>query len=204
MVAVSRGLVLACVFAVAFGASAAEAQIYRWIDEAGVPHYSEGLDSVPERYRASATSLGLRNAPASPAASEASAQTTPGGVTVIRYAPGQRIMVDVRINGAGSARLVFDTGADRTIISPRALRAAGVSLTRVIATGQVVGVTGSDRLPFVGIDSLDVGEARITQIPVGAYEIAQAEGDGILGRDVLDRFHITIDAARGQVTLAPK
>ena len=204
MVSTSRVLVLAFVLAAGIGPIGAEAQIYRWVDEASVPHYSEGLDSVPERYRASATPLGLRNTPPNPAASEASARIAPRGVTIIRYSPGQRIMVDIRINGAASARLVLDTGADRTIISPRALRAAGVSLTRVIATGQVVGVTGSDRLPFVMVDSLDVGEARAVQVPVGAYEIAQTEGDGLLGRDFLDRFHVTIDAARGLVTLSPK
>ena len=204
MVSTSRVLVLTFVLAVGLGPIGAEAQIYRWVDEASVPHYAEGLDSVPERHRASATPLGLRNTPANPAASEASARTAPRGVTVIRYSPGQRIMVDVRINGTASAHLVLDTGADRTIISPRALRAAGVSLTRVIATGQVVGVTGIDRLPFVIVDSLDVGEAHIVQIPVGAYEIAQTDGDGLLGRDFLDRFHVTIDSARGLVTLAPK
>ena len=122
---------------------------------------------------------------------------------VIRYAPGQRIMVDVRINGAASARLVLDTGADRTIINPRALRSAGVLLTKPVATGQIVGVTGTDRLPFVIVDSLDVGDVRLVQMPVGVYEIAEAD-DGLLGRDFLDRFHVTIDAARGLVTLSPK
>ena len=78
-----------------------------------------------------------------------------------------------------------------------------MSLTKPVATGQIVGVTGTDRLPFVIVDSLDVGEARLVQMPVGVYEIAAAD-DGLLGRDFLDRFHVTIDAARGLVTLSPK
>lgn len=199
-----RALGLAWLLAALLGPGAAAAQIYRWVDEAGTPHFVEGLDSVPERYRGSATPLGLRNAPVAPPAPGPAAVTQPRGVTVVRYPPGQRIMVDVRINGATSARLVLDTGADRTIIGPSALRAAGVSLTRILGTAQVVGVTGSDRLPFVMLDSLEVGEARVAPMPVGAYQIPQSEGDGLLGRDFLDRFHITIDAARGQVTLAPK
>jgi hypothetical protein len=198
----SRVIALALGLSITIGSIAAAAPIYRWVDEAGIPHYTEGLDGVPERHRAGATPLGLRNAPAAPAAPGTSARTVPTGGTVISYAPGQRIMVDVRINGAGSARLVLDTGADRTIINPRALRSAGVSLTTV-ATGQIVGVTGSDRMPFVIVDSLDVGDARLAQMPVGVYEVAEAD-DGLLGRDFLDRFHVTIDAARGLVTLSPK
>jgi len=203
MPSMSRVVVLALALGLTIGSTAAAAPIYRWVDEAGVPHYAEGLDGVPERHRAGATALGLRNAPAAPAAPETSARTVPTGGTVIRYAPGQRIMVDVRINGAASVRLVLDTGADRTIITPRALRSAGVSLTKPVATGQIVGVTGGDRLPFVIVDSLDVGDARLVQMPVGVYEIAEA-ADGLLGRDFLDRFHVTIDAARGLVTLSPK
>ena len=30
------------------------AQTYRWTDAQGNPHYSQGLDSVPERFRAAA------------------------------------------------------------------------------------------------------------------------------------------------------
>ena len=29
--------------------AAADAQIYRWVDDNGVPHYADGIDSVPDR-----------------------------------------------------------------------------------------------------------------------------------------------------------
>ena len=178
-------------------------QIYRWVDGAGVPHYAEGLNAVPERYRAGATPLSLRNRPAPPGEPESppGPQTPPGG-TIIRYSPGTQIVADVRINGGTSARLILDTGADRTLISHRVLAAAGVSVSRAVATGRLVGVTGTDRLPFVMIDSLEVGGIRLGRMPVGAYDVADT--DGLLGRDVLDRFNVAIDSAQGVVTLAPK
>src|SRR5712691_10281025 len=76
------------------------AQIYRWVDGAGVPHYAEGLDAVPERYRAAAAPLGLRNNSAPPAEPDSppGPRTPPGG-TLIRYSPGKQIVADVRING---------------------------------------------------------------------------------------------------------
>lgn len=195
----SRALALGLLAALV-GAAPAAAQIFRWTDERGTTHYSEGIDSIPLRYRGSAVPLGLRNSPATPASSAGEARTP--STTVIRYTPGQPIMVDVRINDSGTARLLLDTGADRTMISPRALVAAGVRITRPVATGTVTGVTGSDRIDYVVVDSLEVGEARVTRLPVAAYEIAGGgAGDGLLGRDFLDRFDVSIDGSRGEVTL---
>ena len=196
-------LMLTLVAVAGLAPSPLAAQIYRWVDGAGVPHYAEGLDAVPERYRAVAAPLGLRNksAPPTEADSPGGPRTPPGG-TVIRYAPGKQIVADVRINGGTSARLILDTGADRTLISRRILAAAGVSVSRAVATGRIVGVTGSDRLPFVMIDSLEVGGIRLGRMPVGAYDVADT--DGLLGRDVLDRFNVAIEPAQGVVTLSPK
>ena len=198
-------LTLALALLVGLAPRSAHAQIYRWVGDAGVPHYAEGLDNVPARHRATATLLGMRNRPAAPSVADTGApRDTPAGGTTIHYTPGERIMVDVRINDAASARLMLDTGADRTLISPRALAAAGISLTRSVGTGRLVGVTGDDHLPYVMVDSLEVGGARAGRMPIGAYEIVRMEGDGLLGRDFLDAFHVTIDAARGLVTFSPK
>lgn len=183
----------------------ASAQFFRWTDEHGVNHYTEGIDGVPERYRATATPLTYRNTPAAPpetAAASGKPQAT--GVTTIQYTPGQPIMVDVRLNDSATARLMLDTGADRTLVSPRALVAAGVSLARVVARAQVAGVTGTDQVDYVIIDSIAVGDARVGRMPIAAYEMPQAPGDGLLGRDFLDQFHVQIDSTRGVVTLSPK
>ena len=148
--------------------------------------------------------LRYRNAPAvetREAGNKAGALRAP---TVIRYTPGQPIMVNVRLNGSASAQLMMDTGADRTLISPRALAAAGVSLSRPVGTGQMHGVTGSDRMDFVIVNSIEIGDARVGRMPVASYEMPHARGDGLLGRDFLDQFNVSIDAARGEVTLAPK
>jgi hypothetical protein len=186
--------------------SSADAQIYRWVDENGVPHFAEGIDSVPDRYRSRAVPLGLRNAPAPPPGAEGgAAKSVASGSTTIRFVPGGRIMVDVKINGAATAQLLFDTGADRTLISPRALQAAGVRLAGPSATGQIVGATGSEQIRFVVVDSLEIGEARVGRMPVGAYNLPTTDvGDGLLGRDFLDQFNVQIDSARGTVTLSPK
>jgi predicted aspartyl protease len=180
------------------------AQIFRYTDERGQNHYVDGLENIPERHRATATPLGLRNAP-TPTPTSAPTAARSAGTTVIKYTPGQRVMVDVKINGGFSAQLLLDTGADRTMISPRTLQAAGVAISRPVATGTITGVTGTDRLDYVVVDSLEIGEARVGRMPVGSYELAgTGAGDGLLGRDFLDQFKVTFGSAKGEVHLAPK
>lgn len=202
--AVVLGLSLSLLLSMLSASSVAE--IYRYTDERGQNAYVDGLENVPQRFRSIAVPLGLRNAPA-PAASPptAAAADKASGAAVIKYTPGQRIMVDVTINGSFTTKLLLDTGADRTLVSPRTLTAAGVSVTRPIATGSITGATGTDRIDYVVVDSLEVGSARVAKLPVGSYELSGSNtGDGLLGRDFLDQFNMEIDATRGEVRLAPK
>jgi len=179
-------------------------EIFRYVDERGQNAYVDGLENVPERYRAAAVPIGFRNMPPPPPSKEATA-TAGSGTTVIKYKPGQRIMVEVKINGGITTQLLLDTGADRTMISPRTLTAAGIPISKPVATGHVIGVTGTDKINYVVVDSLEVGEAKVGKMPVGAYELAgTGTGDGLLGRDFLDQFTMTVDAAKGEVTLARK
>ncbi len=194
------GVVL-LITAVILSALPAAAQTYRWTDDRGNPHYAEGLDSIPERFRATATKLLYRNAPAAvpaPAAGRAS------GDTVIPFTPGQRIYVDARINDSAGARLILDTGADRTVIAPRALVAAGVSTRASRGTGQMRGATGTADVEAYDIESLEVGNAKVGKMVVISHDIDFADSDGLLGRDFLDQFKVTIDGVAGQVMLGPK
>jgi len=193
----------------------AAAEIFRYTDASGIPHYVEGIDSVPQEFRARAVPMRLPppGAPSvTPPASTAGRPTpaapgpvasAPKGGTAIKYTPGKPIMVDVKINGSTSATLLLDTGADTTLINPRVLVAAGASVSRPVGTTRVTGVAGSDNVNFVTIESLEVGEARAGRMHVASYDVTGA-GDGLLGRDFLDRFSVNIDSTNGIVTLSPK
>jgi hypothetical protein len=180
-----------------------DAQIYRWVDDNGVPHFADGIESVPSPYRSKAVPLGMKNAPAAPAPGTPGAKPA-SGETSIRFVPGQRILVDVRVNGNADAKLLLDTGSDKTIISPRALQAAGVRIAGPSTTAEVTGATGSAPMQFVQIESLEVGEARVGRMAVGSQNLPVEGADGVLGRDFLDQFNVSIDSGKGVVTLAPK
>jgi predicted aspartyl protease len=194
---------LALALLLGIGAPAA-AEVYRWLDERGNAHYTESIHTIPEAYRAGASPLGMRNAPVSAAEKPAANPGAPSGGALIRYAPGQRILVDVRLNGRTSARLVLDTGADGTLINPRSLIAAGVRMNSPVGRGQGRGVTGSESMLYFQLDSLEIGEARAEKLVVAAHEMGWGDTDGLLGRDFLNRFQVSIDAGRGLVTLTPR
>jgi predicted aspartyl protease len=187
---------------VAGAAAPAQGQFYRWTDEQGISHYTEGIDNVPERYRSQAVPLGLRNAPAPAVGATGPAPAN----TVIRFTPGRHIMVDARVNGSTFARLILDTGAANTLITPRVLTAAGVSLTRGTTSGRTRGLAKDVEVEVtqVVVDSLEVGEARVGRMVVSAYDMEMPNVDGLLGQDFLARFNVSIDPTKGIVTLAPK
>jgi len=122
-------------------------------------------------------------------------------VTVIPFTPGRRIYVDARVNGRTPARLLLDTGADSTVIAPDVLNAAGASVTgRTI----LLGVTGQATVGIHDVMSLEVGNVKVGPLKVLAHDAADQAANGLLGRDFLERFTVTIDSAGGRVTLTPR
>ena len=206
MIATMRRLLFLVLFsAVLAPPSAALAQIYRWIDDKGTPHYVEGIDNVPERYRASAAPLGLRNVPSTDASAAVAAATADGDVA-LRFVPGRHIVVDARINGGSTVKLILDTGADQTMISPRALAAAGVAIARDGRTIKARGIVRDTEVNVqrVSIDSLEVGGARVGRFQVASYEMAMDGVEGLLGQDFLGHFNVSIDSGAGVVKLTKK
>jgi predicted aspartyl protease len=188
-------------------ATEASAQTYRWTDDQGRVNYSQGIDSIPERFRPGAqfmTSPLQAPAPAVMAPGARSSNPLGAGTAQIRFTPGQPILVNARINDSGgSVRLLLDTGASVTTINPRVLAQLGVS-SRDALRGSIRGVTGTADALFVMVSSIDVNGAKAGPIRVVAHDVALGQGEGLLGRDYLDRFIVNIDNQLGIVTLTPR
>ena len=174
----------------------AQAQMYQWEDEQGTVHYTNELQNVPEPFRSRA-----RFVPASPMAPPAVAPAQ--GITRIPFTPGSPILVNARINGAGPVTLILDTGADRTMLTPMALWRLGIS-TAGAPQAEIRGVTGTARGELVRVDSVEVGDARAGPLLILAHDADLKQAEGLLGRDFLERFTVTIDANERVVTLVPK
>jgi predicted aspartyl protease len=183
-------------------ASPAAGALYRWVDAAGVTYYTSERAAIPEQYRGSAKEIEHPSArEPQPAASPVSPAASPTTGAVIPLPTGSPIMVDALLNGV-QLRLVLDTGADRTVISPSALTRAGID-TSVGTPFRISGITGSSSASLVNVPRLDIAGAQVGPLGVVAFAVP-GEFDGLLGRDVLDAFTVTFDPAQNRATLTPR
>jgi len=111
----------------------------------------------------------------------------------------------------------FSNGPDRLPGSPRpegaplpppavaapALGRLGIS-TLNAPRAMIHGVTGSGQASVVQVSSVQVGEARVGPLGIVAHDVAIAQADGLLGRDFLEQFTVTIDAVEQTVTLSSR
>jgi hypothetical protein len=120
----------------------------------------------------------------------------------VQMPSGGPVIVQAHLNGV-PLRLLVDTGADRTVIAPEMLARAGIDVRRG-TPGRITGVTGSADAPLVAVQRLDVAGAQIGPLAVVAHAVPGDGIDGLLGRDVLDAFTVTFDAAGNRATLTPR
>jgi len=174
------------------------AEIYYWVDDQGTQYYTTSLESIPEPYRSNAQLLSLPASP--PVPPELRSSPSPKGLIKIPFSPGSPVLVSARINGAGPITLILDTGADRTLVRLSALRKLGISnenKTRVVLKG----VTGESNVDAVWVHSVEVGHVRVGPLLIIAHDADLKGADGLLGRDFLANFNVTIDSKERVVTL---
>jgi hypothetical protein len=177
---------------------AALAEIYYWIDDQGIQYYTTNPESIPEPYRSGAQALSLPTSP--PVPPELTSTPPPKGIIKIPFHPDSPVLVSAKINGAGPLTLILDTGADRTLIRLSALRKLGIAnenTTRLVLRG----VTGESEVDAVWVHTIEVGEARVGPLLIIAHEADLKGADGLLGRDFLAHFNVTIDSKERVVTL---
>ena len=174
--------------------------IYYWVDDQGTQYYTTRLESIPEPYRSKAIALPLPTSP--PVPPEITPRSSPKGVAKISFTPGSPVLVSAKINGGGPITLILDTGADRTMVAPSALSRFGISTENALR-GVIRGVTGASYAEAVWVNSVEVEEARVGPLLIIVHEADLRGADGLLGRDFLANFNVTIDSKEQVVTLAP-
>jgi predicted aspartyl protease len=195
-----KGLVVAAVLVVA---AAAQADLYRWTAPDGTVHYASELDAIPRAGRLSAERVEHPQPRPAPPPEERGAAAV--SVPWDGRAP---VVVQAWLNGVALS-LLLDTGADRTLISPDAIARTGLPVTDGVPV-HLTGVTGTTLATLVVLPYLDVAGLRLGPLPVVIHPMPQpgvrgAEGlDGLLGRDLLEAFRITVDPGSGHTTLVPR
>lgn len=114
-----------------------------------------------------------------------------------------RVLAPVSVNGQGPFRFILDTGANRSVLSPKLAAQLGLTPAADDAIS-VQGVTGSAVLPAVMIDSLQAGDlllVRRQRVPVLAQTVL-IDADGILGIDGLVDARVDIDFGADRVVIS--
>lgn len=176
------------------------ADIYYWVDDQGTQYYTTRLESIPEPYRSKAQQLILPTSP--PVPPEITPNPPRKSLIKVPFTPGSPILISAKINGAGPITLILDTGADRTLVAPSALSNLGISVENT-EKGILKGVTGMRYADAIWVNSLEVGEAKVGPLLIIAHDVKLKGADGLLGRDFLANFDVSIDSKEGVVTLTP-
>jgi len=184
--ALSLALAAACVVA----ASPSGAQIYRWTDEKGTVHFSDHLEGVPPGERNLVGTLDDRLPPS------AALRAVPLEADEVGY------LVQARINGGGPVRLVLDTGATTTVLSPGAAQRLGLRVRRdppvLIRTAGGTVTAGTAE-----VAELEVGGRRAGPLQVVVHD-AVPGADGLLGMNFLGQFHVELRAGEQALLLTPR
>lgn len=158
-----------------------------------------------------AAALGVLLALLPPGAARAACTVAPRA-TVPLHEIAEHVVVDAEVDGK-PARFILDTGAERTLLTPAAVRRLALPLDPWVGT-TVVGIGGEERHQNAKLASLTLGGTALRQntllhglsVSVGAIPPGQLGSgphpvDGILGRDVLAAFDLAIDLPGLRLTL---
>ncbi len=114
---------------------------------------------------------------------------------------GDHFLVAARLADGRSVRLLIDTGASMTILTPPILAGGDYTDTgqrRVFSTAN-----GRVTAPVYRLDALSVGDWQVSEIEVGVLELADSPHiDGLLGMNFLRHFQFFIDQNQAVLRLS--
>jgi clan AA aspartic protease (TIGR02281 family) len=193
------GLITLCLFVFSL-ASSLSADMFRWVDENGVIHFTDNLHNVPEQNRAGTTWLKTPERPPS-------LQPAPplDKVSVPIQKQGEVVIVPVTVNQRVSVKFVVDTGASYTLISRDTARQLGIDMGQKLPTIPFQTANGTIQAPLVNLESIEVGGMQMKDLTAAVHDVFPDSGvAGLLGLNFLSNFRMDIDTDNGILVLERK
>ena len=125
------------------------------------------------------------------------------GITVPLAKEGAHHVVEASLRN-GTVRLLLDTGASITTLTPSAARRLNISYdqSRSITVATAGGLVAA---PLIEIKEFAVGEAAVDRLQVGILPLPDLDKfDGLLGMNFLQQFASSIDQQQGLLHLDEK
>lgn len=195
-------------------AAVSDAEIYRWVDEAGRVHFTEDLRQVPPAQRGAAESAAkapagdspvqvysappARRSPSGPGRASSGTQASAARIHRIRVQQaGSSMRVRVRINGRLDVPFLIDTGATDVVLPQWAAEELGLDLSRA-RTGVYSTANGVVEQKLVRLDSVSLQGAEVENVPA---TVSPSMREGLLGLSYFNHFKYDVDPVNGIVTL---
>ena len=128
-----------------------------------------------------------------------------GQRTVVPFeALDNRPILEIRINGSKTPlRFVLDTGSGMSVLSEETARKVGIKPVARGGLARAVGGGGRFEIVYGYVNSMDVGDIRIENIPVyiRQFHEMQTPVDGYLGIAALARLITAVDYGNRRMTL---
>ena len=114
-----------------------------------------------------------------------------------------RPIIKVRINGGKELRFVLDTGSGMSVLSEETARKVGVKTVARGGLARAVGGGGRFEIVYGYVNSLEVGDTRIENVPVYIRHFYDERNpvDGYLGISALGRLVTVVDYGTRRLTL---
>src|SRR5215510_6047696 len=131
----------------------------------------------------------------------------PGGEyrsTISFEATDNRPILLIRINGSKEPlKFVLDTGSGMSVISEQTAKKLGIKAVAKGGLARAVGGGGKFEIVYGFLDSIDIGGARISNVPVYIRKFFDSHlpVDGYLGLSVVSKFLTSIDYGTRRMSL---
>src|SRR5215831_8312567 len=118
--------------------------------------------------------------------------------------PDNRPVVKLRVNGSKQyLRFVLDTGSGMSVLSEETAKKIGVKPVARGGMARAVGGGGRFEIVYGYLNSLDIGEMRVTNVPVYIRHFFDEQNavDGYLGIAAISRLVASVDYGTNRLTL---
>ena len=119
----------------------------------------------------------------------------------------RHMVVEVKVNGKGPYRLIFDTGAPTNLMNTKIAKESGVVTAKTTKPAfGLMGMMGAQEVKTLEIGSVKVEKATVMVMDhptVAAISEVFGPIDGIIGFPFFARYKMTVDYQKKELTLVP-
>ena len=116
---------------------------------------------------------------------------------------GNHFIVEASTADGRSTRLLIDTGASLTILTPEVLARRGIRYRDTGRSGLFNTANGPVEAPIYKLDALAVGDWQVRDIEIGVMDLGVGTAvDGLLGMNFLHHFQFFIDQNEAMLRLS--